>query len=146
MSEAKDDKDPAAAIEEAREKRKAERAKARRAQYAIDLEHLDMLEQEHGDGAVASLSVDRDGLPTLVIVKCPPEPVVKRFRAQTRPVGDKAPPDPTAPAETVGSLCLLYPDKDVFAKMCAAVPGLHAQAGAAALDLATAKQHDLGKS
>ncbi len=142
---AKDNFDPAAKIEEARAKRKAERAKAQRAQYATDLEHLDLLEQERGDGAVTSLSVDRDGFPTLVIVRCPTEPEVKRFRTQTRPVGDKT-PDPTIPAETVGSMCLLYPDKDTFAKMCVAVPGLHAQAGAAALELATAKAHDLGKS
>lgn len=147
MSEVKTEveTDPAAAIEEAIAKRKAARAKEQRKQYATDLEHLDLLEQEHGEGAITALKVDRDNLPTLVILKCPPDPVVKRFRTQTRPVGDKT-PDPTQPAEIVADCCLLYPDKDTFARMCGAVPGLHAQAGAAALDLATAKQHDLGKS
>jgi len=136
--------DPAEAVEKAREARKAARAKEQRKQYAIDLEALDRLEQEHGDGAVGCLSVDRDGMPTLVIVKCPSAAQVKRFRDMTKEVNGKS-PDPEPAAIQVGTACLLYPDKDTFARMCAALPSLHSQAGAKALSLAIAKEHDAGK-
>lgn len=137
--------DPLTALEEKRAARKAARQKDYDARALIDLEHLDQLEQEHGDSCVTYLKIDRDGLPTMAIARCPSAFEVKRFRAAVMPKGDKDKPDPVPAAEQVATSCLLYPEREVFDQMCQVVPSLRQQLGAAALELATGKTKAEGK-
>lgn len=134
------------AIEAKRNARKAETDAAADDQRATDLEAIDALETEHGDSNVAVLRVPfTAGLPTLVAVRCPAPVELKRFRALVKPPKDGKPVDYVPPTEQLASTCLVYPDKETFAKLCEARPGLHMQLGTSALKLGTAEEDAQGK-
>lgn len=133
-------------IEARRAERKARNAAEERTQYAADLEALDALEVEHGDTNVASVRVPfSPGLPTLVVVRCPHPPEVKRYRARVTPSRDGEKPDYVGPAEELAAVCLRYPDRETYERMCLARPGIGPQVGLEALKLASGKAESEGK-
>ncbi len=131
-------------IEARRAARKAAAAEAQAEQYCKDLEALDALEAEHGDGRVASLKMPAflPGVPTLCVVSTPTESAFRRFRDMARRNQGK---DPGAALDLLASTCVAYPDKETYAKLCAAFPGTHDCVGAAAVKLAEARAADEGK-
>lgn len=126
--------------------RKAEAAKARDAQYEIDLAALDALECEHGDDRVRALELPAHitGLPVMVVVACPSKDYYKKFQDMVRRAkGDLT---KTAPAsEQLADVCIVYPAKDVYTQLRAEFPGIHDQVANAAADLARAKDDAEGK-
>jgi hypothetical protein len=130
-------------VEERRAARKANLSDEEKAQYELDLEAVDALEQEHGDSNVHVLRVPyTPGLPVLVAVRAPRDPEVKRFRAKAS--GDDVLKKVEASAE-LGESCRLYPDKDVFDQLVKARPNLKIDCGVKALGLVVAKSADEGK-
>jgi hypothetical protein len=133
-------------IQAARAARKASNEAARVEQYAKDLDALDALEVEHGDGRVCELSLPayRPGLPTLVVVVCPAPDYYKRFQEMVRRAkgeGSKLGPA----ADLLADHCVAYPAKDVYAEVRKAFPGVHDSVAAAAAELSQAKGRDEGK-
>lgn len=130
---------------EARAARKAKAAEARNAQFALDLEAIDQLEIEHGDGNIAFLEVPfTDGLPVLVACRTPKPAEMKRYRSRLDVKPGKK-PDTVAAAEELASVVRVYPDPEVYAELCAARPGVHVQLGVKSLELATASEAEEGK-
>jgi hypothetical protein len=133
-------------VEEARALRKAKLAEDREVQRVVDLEALDAAELEHGDSRVASVNVPFvPGRVTMAIVKCPAEPVIKRYRSQVRPDKDGRVGDTAAAAEALADLCIVYPPKDALAQLFADRPGLHAQLGLEAMRLSVGEAEAEGK-
>lgn len=125
-----------AELEATRAERKAAVAAARAEQYAKDLIEVNRIEEEHGDGRVAIMKMPsfRDGLPTLVIVRTPQPLVYKRFRQQITNASDDAPRRAEA-MELLATSCIVYPDKETYAKMREAWPAIHDGAGVEAVKL-----------
>ena len=145
MSE-QNEETPLARVERLRAERKAAAQKAHDAQLAVDLEAIDLLEAEHGDSNVGVIRVGHTaGLPAAVACRCPKPVELKRFRALVTPKNDRDRPDNVAPAEQLGRVCLIYPDAETFAKLCDARPGLQAQLGKAAIELAVGAEEREGK-
>lgn len=124
-------------IEERRAKRKEAHEAERAAQYALDLEALDALEVEHGDGRVSSLTPESfvPGLPTFAVVRVPSALEMKRFR-------DKVRRDPKSTGEGLDELaavCIVYPDRETYERMRVAFPGMHDSIANRAVKLAEAK-------
>lgn len=137
--------DPLAAIQAKRAERKADLAKQKAAQMAVDLEAIDALEVELGDSNVANVEVGFvPGLPVLAAIRCPKPAEIKRYRARLKPVKGE-PGDNIAAAEELGAACRIYPDADTFAAMCAARGGLVVQLGLEAAKLSVGKAEDEGK-
>jgi hypothetical protein len=121
-------------------------AEAKAEQLPADLAAFVAARDEHGVSNVARLFVPvTPGLPTFALARAPNVNVVKRYRDNVRPAPDKT-PDTLGAAEQVCGATLVYPEPDVFAKMCAARPGLKAQLGLAALALASASETASGKA
>jgi len=138
--------DRIAEIEARRAARKAMNEVAYQEQRAVDLERLDALEVEHGDSNVACVDIDyQGGSPTMAIVVAPNKTYVKRYQDRVRPKRDGRAGDPQAAAEELATVCVCYPDKDVFEFMVDARPGLRVQCGLAALRLAVGREQELGK-
>lgn len=135
--------DPVQAIEARRAARKAELAKQRQVQLAIDLEAIDAIEGELGDSAVAILDVPYSpGLSAVLAVRCPRSSELKRY--QHRLKGKD--PDTAAAAEEIGAVCIVYPPAgELRTALLESRPGLTVQAGTSALGLATGKARDEGK-
>jgi hypothetical protein len=112
-------------IEERRAARRAESAKAKAAQYAIDLKALDALEEKHGEGQVAALHVQVfvPGLPTMVIVKAPEGSAYKRFCDQVVSAKGNVQMKQAA-AHVLARACIVYPDPALQASMLAAFPNM----------------------
>lgn len=132
-------------IEERRAARKAAAKVARDEQYAKDLEALDALEVEHGDGkvSVCELPAHTPGLPTMVVVRCPDPKVHKRFtdmvhKAQKH--GDYGPA-----SNLLADACVAYPDAATYTKVREVCPGIHASVAERAVKLSQAKAVDEGK-
>lgn len=125
------------ALEAKRAERKAATEKAREAQYAQDLEWLDGLEVEHGDGRVTALRMSSyvPGLPTLVVVKAPEPSYFARFRQQVRKAGQRVEAIGDA-KDMLATACLAYPDAEVYGRMCEAWASLHDAVGVEAIRLA----------
>lgn len=135
-----------AEIERRRAERKAKLDAERDEQRAIDLEALEALEAEHGESNVVTLDVPfSPGLPTMVAARCPKPAEVKRYRATVKPDSKGRPGDTVAAAEQLAAVARIYPADDLYAQLCEARPGVHAQLGATALGLAVGKASDEGK-
>lgn len=140
-------KSPLEQAEERRAARKAEGRKAFEAQRVTDLEAIDALEVEHGDSSVAVMNVPfTAGSPTCVACRCPRPAELKRFRSRVTPKHEKDHPDTAAAAEELAATCRVYPEKDVYEKLCTARPGLAAQLGGEAIKLATGRNEAEGKN
>ncbi|MFA5436663.1 MAG: hypothetical protein WC372_11550 [Candidatus Neomarinimicrobiota bacterium] len=136
--------DLVAEVEARRAARKAALEEQRLTQRALDLEALDALEVEHGDSNVATLDVPYSpGLPTLVAVRCPTSPELKRYQARLR----ERNPNPITAAEEVARVCVVFPSSDdpTRATLLDARPGLLVQLGTLALGLATGRAAEEGK-
>jgi hypothetical protein len=136
-------------IEAERAARKAELATQRAEQRATDLEALNALEIEHGDGAVVALDLSRfvPGLPTCAIVKAPEVNYYKRFTQKVVSASErKASKDSQVAVEEFGRACWVYPKDDAArSAMQESFPGLLASIAVAAQRLADAKAADEGK-
>jgi hypothetical protein len=134
------------------EKRRAERkeaiAKARAEQYEKDLVEVDKLEVEYGDDRVSVLETSSfvSGLPTVVVVKTPAEDYFKRYRHKARKARKQSGALDTeamgAAADELAECCVLYPDKDTYARMKTEWPSFHDNVTAEAIRLGEAKGKD----
>lgn len=142
--EAAADVDPSEAtiaqIEARRAERKEATKKARNAQYAIDVEKVEALEQEHGDGRVRVLKMPSfvPGLPTLVVVKTPTELVFKRFRQMVRKAATDAEAIGAA-KDLLAASSIAYPDEVTYARMKGAWPSIHDSVGNNAIAMGEAE-------
>jgi hypothetical protein len=137
-------------LEQAQAKRAARKAAAGAAEdlaRAVDIEAIDALEIEHGDSNVSVVHVPyTPDLPTCAAVRCPKPAEVKRYQARLKPKHEKDHPDPVVAAEELAAICRIYPaDKETYAALCAARPGLVVQLGVEALRLAMGKSDAEGK-
>lgn len=131
------------------ELRRTERKKANDAkrdeQQIIDLEAIEELEIELGEGAVAIVEIPEftPGCVTMVAARSPNTAEVKRYRfmASDKPGkrNDVVPGDAVGAAEQLAETCLKYPDAEAFDKVCAERPGLKAQLGTFAVQLVLGK-------
>jgi hypothetical protein len=137
-------------LEQAQAKRAARKAAASADEdlaRALDTEAIDSLEVQYGDSNVGVIQLPyTPGLPTCAAVRCPKPAEVKRFRDGVTPKHEKDRPDTAAAAELLAAISRVYPaDKEVYAKLCAARPGLAVQLGAKAMSLAIGKDESEGK-
>ena len=134
-------------IEARRAARKAELQAQADVQRAEDLEALDGLEQEHGDTSVCYVDVPyTPGLPTLAVARVPQPAELKRYRQTLKVKADDVDVNAaTDAAAQLGAVVCVYPEKEVFAKMCAARPDLKSQLGSRAVKLAQGRAADEGK-
>jgi hypothetical protein len=140
-------------IEAKRAARRAASEHAAEEQRATDLEAIDVIEQTLGDSNVSTISIPyAEGLPCVAAVRCPKPIEMKRYRDQTKvklhQPGQRKPPespDLVAAAELLAETCVVYPPREVFAQMCESRPGLQAQAGVLAAELALGKAEEEGK-
>jgi hypothetical protein len=140
------EKSPLELAEERRAERKAAANPARDAQRAIDLDTINELEITHGDSNVGVLNLPYSaGLPTIAAVRVPKPAEIKRYRVRITPKHEKDRPDTAAAAEELAAVCVIYPDAEAYAALCAARPALAVQLGSKAVDLATGKAEAEGK-
>lgn len=133
-----------AAIEARRAERAAALTGAFTVQRAADLEALDALEVERGQGAVALQDMPAwvPGLPTGAVVRVPHSGEMRAFRARA---GGKEPGAADKATEALGAQCLVYPSKEDFARMCEVSPAFQLLCGNAACALAVTAAHAEGK-
>jgi hypothetical protein len=139
--------DKIAEIEARRAARQAKLAVAKEEQYALDLEALDALEVEHGDGAVARLDPERyvEGLPTFVVLKTPSGAQYKRFCDQLAKQAKDSGKARQDAQDLLAKSCWVYPKQEEQAAMLADFPGILTSIFVRAMQLVEAKQVDLGK-
>jgi len=136
-----------AEIEGRRAARKAELDEQRKVQLALDLEQLDELELKHGDNLVVRINVDRyvPDLPTMAVFRLPNPAETKRYKAQIQPRKNGQPGDAIAAAETLGQAALLYPEPDVFTRMCETFTTLLTNAAVTAIKASEGRAEEEGK-
>jgi len=135
-------------IEVRRAARKEGIAKARAEQYEKDLLEVDKLEVEYGDDRVGVLETSSfvAGLPTVVVVKTPAEEYFKRYRQKVRRArkqnGNLDTEAMGAAADELAECCVVYPDKDTYARMKKEWPSFHDNVTKEAVRLGEAKEKD----
>lgn len=148
MSEEQKPKTPAdkiAEIELRRTNRKKVNDAKRDEQRVLDLEAIEQLEIEFGEGSIIILEIQEftPGCVTLVAARAPNTAEMKRYRymASDKPGkrNEVIPGDPASAAEQVAETCLKYPDLESFEKVCGVRPGLRAQLGGHAVELVVGK-------
>lgn len=139
-------------VEAKREARKAKARKAYEARLAVDLEAIDAIEEQLGDNNVAVVRLSgllSEDLPAAVACRCPKPAELKRFRESILPSKDsrnrETTPDKIGATEQLARACLVYPDKEVFARMCEARSGIAVQLGGQAVALAVGIEESEGK-
>jgi len=143
----------AAARIKAVEERRAQRREAvdteKQEQLATDLEALDALESEHGDGGVAQLELARyvKGLPTFIVIRTPKGIEYKRFTDQVVKASDKGGTKEKRDAQDMlARTCWLYPADDAAQKaMLDEYPALLLSIALRATQLVEAKANEEGK-
>lgn len=134
-----------AEIETRREDRKKANDAKRDEQRLTDLEAIEELEIELGEGSVAIVEISEytPGCVTLVAARAPNTAEVKRYRFMASDKQGKrnevVPGDAVGAAEQLAETCLKYPDAEAFEKVCAERPGLKAQLGTFAVQLVLGK-------
>jgi len=137
-----------AEIEEKRAARKVAIAAAREAQFAVDLEALDALESEHGDGRVARLDVERfvPPHPTFIVLRTPSAVQYKRFCDRVSRASKANDPKARRDAENeLGETCWVYPEPDARKAMLEEFPGLLLSVAIRAAKLVEANEVEEGK-
>ncbi len=139
------DKTPAqivAELEAERAQRSKEANAAADAQRVTDLTAVIELEAQHGASGVKVIRLPVvAGLPTLIVVKRAAPGLLKRYRDQ-QTLTKKNQVDLSAinrAAEDVASESVVYPDKDLYARVRETFGGVHSQAGLEAIRLAEGK-------
>lgn len=124
----------------------------REAQEVLDLQAYEAALEEHGYDAVKMLTLPRyiDGLPTFVCVKTATKDMVKVHRDRVlkarRDKGGN--PDPLASiraATEVGTMVVVYPDKDTVDAIKEHFPNVYRDAGVEGLNLAKLSSEEEGK-
>ena len=142
--------DAKAKIEEIEKRRAARReasAAARDEQHATDLEAIDKLEEEHGDGVLARLNVDRfvPGQPTFIVMRTPTRAAYKRFQDQYA-AATKGKGKVLDAHENLARTCWVYPaDKAAQDAMLEVLPGIGHAISVHAQQLVEAQASDEGK-
>ena len=133
--------------EERRSERKAKAKAAHDVQRALDLQALDEVEIEHGDGNVCHVCIPHTpGLPTLVAARTPTAAEIKRYQSRVRGRGDQQAPDVAGATAEIGQSCMVYPaDEQVRAEVLRTMPAVLVNLGMAALALASGRAADEGK-
>ncbi len=123
------------------EQQAAEYEAARKAQLKVDLAAFRDARVKHGVGSVKRVDVLSwvPGIPTFAVVKNPGPVAVKRYRDMTRASEDNTHPDHIAAAEALADVSLVYPDKDLYRKMCELRGGIRVAMGVAASNLEAGK-------
>jgi hypothetical protein len=147
MTDSVDDtRSPLEIAQAKRAERKAAMKRAEDFAKAADLEAISDLEEQYGDSSVAVIHVPfTPGLVTACAVRCPTPVELKRYRSRITPKDQKHVPDYTTAAEELAETCLVYPEREAFAKVCEARPGLKVQLGVLASDLGVGKAEREGK-
>lgn len=141
-----EDQNPLEIVRARRAEREAEETRLRDAQLAVDLTAIDELEATHGASNVKVIVLPyTKGLPAAAAVRTPKPAEVKRYRDRVKPDRKGNPPDYAEHGAELAAVCLLYPDKETYAKLCEARSGLPVQLGTAALELATGAESEAGK-
>jgi len=120
-------------IEAERAARKAALAAQRLEQLATDLQALNDLEIQHGDGKIVRVDIGRyvPGLPTMVIMRLPKPVEFKRYTDMIAARGD-APGEQLNPSIMLAESCRLYPaEKEDYERVKAEFTGLHINAAVA---------------
>lgn len=129
-----------AALDAKRADRKVATEAARLEQYAKDLERVDELETEHGDGRIGVLKMPSfvAGLPTLVAVLTPSQIIFHRFRQMVRKgAGDAE--KLGAAKDLLAASCVGYPDEETYGRMKQSWPSIHDNVGIEAIRLGEAE-------
>lgn len=135
-------------IEAKRAERKAAHEAAEAEQFANDLEALDALEEEHGDGTIGAIKVRfKKGQPTRAFFKTPTSAQYKRYLDCVHKGVDKKNLGKQREAqEQLARSCWVYPkDEAAQAAMLEDFPGLLTSMGLAAAALAEGKAEEEGK-
>jgi hypothetical protein len=134
-------------IEKARADRKAGLAVQREEQYAKDLDALDALEVEHGDGNVKQVNIKSwsPGIPTFVVVRMPSGIEFKRFQDTVKMTKDGKHGDHIKGANQLADVCVVYPKGEDYSKVRESNPGVHIVAGTVASDMSAAEAKEEGK-
>lgn len=136
-------------LEAKRAARKAEAAKVEEAQLVKDLEALDALEIEHGDGGVGAVKTPRfvPGLTTRVFFRSPKPEEYQRYTDQYGKATTKQSPAGQRDAlSLLARTCWLHPKDDETKKaIIEAFPGLPVVIGLAVAKRAEAAEVEEGK-
>lgn len=114
-------------------------------QRVIDLEAIEELEIELGEGSIAIVEIPEftPGCVTMIAARVPNSAEVKRYRFMASDKAGKrndvVPGDAVGAAEQLAETCLKYPDPEAFEKVCVERPGLKAQLGTFAVQLVLGK-------
>lgn len=131
-------------IEARRAARKAATELAREEQRVKDMEALDSLEIEHGDGRVVAIDLGffDPGLPTFVVARMPAPIERKRYEDMCVRKTDGA---ALEAAKMLASVCVVYPDKDTYEKVKERCTGIHTTVALEAIQLGAGKRREEGK-
>jgi len=136
-------------IEERRAKKRKERDAAEAEQFAIDLEALEALEDEHGIGVIGSVKTARfvPGLTTRVFFKPPTEAQYNRYTEQYGRATDKKSTGGQRDAlKLLAQSCWVYPKEDEIRKaLVEAFPGLLVSVGLEVAKAGEAERAEEGK-
>jgi hypothetical protein len=142
------------ALDKVQARRKARKDAARKVEedaLAVDLDNISEIEDRLGDANVATVRVAyvSADVPVAASVRCPKPAEHKRYRDRCKPSKDSrnrdVEPDYFKAAEELAAVCLVYPDAELYARMCSARPGLATSLGVAAAKLASAADEAEGK-
>jgi hypothetical protein len=114
----------------------ADNADARKVE---DLPHVIDAETKFGKDRVKVIKVihftfSQPEIPMCVVVRTPREAEMKRYRDGCT-ASEDTPGDPASAAELLGEACLVYPDRETFAKLRGQFPGGAVRAGVEAAKL-----------
>ncbi len=135
-------------LEELREKKLEERAKAETAQYEKDLEARIRLEDDHGVLAAVRVVPYKPGLPTRAYVKTPSAAHYKRFTDLVNRAGDdkKSHGKKHDAIEQLARAAWVYPEaEEDRERMFEAMPGILNSIASAAATLAQGQNDEAGK-
>jgi hypothetical protein len=133
-------------IEAARAARRKLVAEATAVQLVVDLEAIDSAEEKYGPENVTTLRVPYvEGLPVVLAARTPTPAEVKRYRDRVRERPGKAPPDHVAANEELGTTCVVYPSREVLARIAEARPTVVGQLGVMAIELGMGEAERRGK-
>ncbi len=135
-------------LEKVRATKLAEKAKARDAQYEVDLEARIALEDSHDTIAAVEVTRFVHGQPTMALLRTPAAAEYKRYKSQVFANAQKRKGAVSLEEaqEILARACWVYPEgKEAQAAMLDAFPGLLTPLGSAASTLAEGKTEDEGK-
>jgi hypothetical protein len=135
-------------LEAKRAERQAERQAKYDAQRVLDLEEQYKLEDEEGEAAIVTTTIDLasyvPGLPTLVCTRIPKGAEFKRFQDTINNAENEH--QKLVALNQVAATGRRYPDADTYKQLLEALPGVHVRCGNAVLKRVQGKEDDRGKA